>query len=100
MSPTTVQCQTALSKIRSNFGGKAVVLGSEMQAPVDEKFRTVQPMTEALFPRIRTYSFPGPNMTPAETWTGGHRTPYGLAFAPDGKLWEVEHGPEAATSST
>jgi aldose sugar dehydrogenase len=32
-------------------------------------------------------------MTPAETWTSGHRTPYGLAFAPDGKLWEVEHGP-------
>ena len=23
----------------------------------------------------------------------GHRTPYGLAFAPDGRLWEVEHGP-------
>ena len=44
-------------------------------------------------PVIRTYSFPGPNMTPAETWTSGHRTPYGLAFAPDGKLWEVEHGP-------
>jgi aldose sugar dehydrogenase len=42
---------------------------------------------------IRTYAFPEPNMTPAETWTSGHRTPYGLAFAPDGKLWEVEHGP-------
>src|SRR5271154_941931 len=44
-------------------------------------------------PVIRTYAFPGPNMTLAETWTSGHRTPYGLAFAPDGKLWEVEHGP-------
>ena len=44
-------------------------------------------------PVIRTYTFPGPNLTPAETWTSGHRTPYGLAFAPDGKLWEVEHGP-------
>jgi hypothetical protein len=32
-------------------------------------------------PVIRTYAFPGPNMTPAETWTSGHRTPYGLAFA-------------------
>jgi aldose sugar dehydrogenase len=53
-------------------------------------------------PMIRTYTFPGPNMTPAETWTSGHRTPYGLAFAPDGKLWEVEHGrpPEVATSLT
>ena len=42
---------------------------------------------------IRTYSFTGPNLTPAETWSSGHRTPYGLAFAPDGHLWEIEHGP-------
>jgi aldose sugar dehydrogenase len=45
-------------------------------------------------PVIRTYDFPGPNLTPSETWTMGHRTPYGLAFAPDGRLWEVEHGPK------
>ncbi len=32
-------------------------------------------------PVIRTYNFPGPNLTPSETWTTGHRTPYGLAFA-------------------
>src|SRR6202042_2684796 len=44
-------------------------------------------------PVIRTYAFPGPNLTPAETWTSGHRTPYGLAFSPTGELWEVEHGP-------
>jgi glucose/arabinose dehydrogenase len=44
-------------------------------------------------PVVRTYAFPGPNLTPAETWTMGHRTPYGLAFAPDGKLWEAEMGP-------
>ena len=44
-------------------------------------------------PVVRTYTFPGPNLTPAETWSTGHRTPYGLAFAPDGKLWELEHGP-------
>jgi glucose/arabinose dehydrogenase len=44
-------------------------------------------------PVVRTYTFPGPNLTPAETWTSGHRTPYGLAFAPDGRLWELEHGP-------
>lgn len=44
-------------------------------------------------PVVRTYSFPGPNLTLEETWTSGHRTPYGLAFAPDGRLWEVEHGP-------
>lgn len=44
-------------------------------------------------PVIRTYAFPGPNLTLAETWSSGHRTPYGLAFAPDGKLWEAEMGP-------
>ena len=44
-------------------------------------------------PVVRTYTFPGPNLTPAETWSVGHRTPYGLAFAPDGRLWELEHGP-------
>jgi glucose/arabinose dehydrogenase len=44
-------------------------------------------------PVVSTYHFPGPNLAPAETWTSGHRTPYGLAFAPDGRLWELEHGP-------
>ena len=44
-------------------------------------------------PVVYDYKFPGKNMTPAETWSMGHRTPYGLAFAPDGKLWEMEHGP-------
>ncbi len=44
-------------------------------------------------PVISTYTFPTPNLTPSETWSTGHRTPYGLAFAPDGRLWELEHGP-------
>ena len=44
-------------------------------------------------PVVSTYSFPGPNLTPSETWASGFRTPYGLAFAPDGRLWEAEHGP-------
>ena len=42
---------------------------------------------------ISTYSLPGPNLALSETWSTGHRTPYGLAFAPDGRLWELEHGP-------
>jgi glucose/arabinose dehydrogenase len=42
---------------------------------------------------ISTYTLPGPNLAPPETWSTGHRTPYGLAFAPDGRLWELEHGP-------
>jgi glucose/arabinose dehydrogenase len=44
-------------------------------------------------PVVRTYTFPGPNLTQSETWSSGVRTPYGLAFAPDGRLWELEHGP-------
>ena len=43
---------------------------------------------------VSTYTFPGDNLTPAETWSSGHRTPYGLAFSPTGELWEVEHGPQ------
>jgi glucose/arabinose dehydrogenase len=41
----------------------------------------------------RTVALSGPNLVPAETWTTGHRNPYGLAFAPDGRLWEHEMGP-------
>ena len=44
-------------------------------------------------PVISTYTFDKPNIAPSEIWSSGHRTPYGLAFAPDGRLWEVEHGP-------
>jgi glucose/arabinose dehydrogenase len=42
---------------------------------------------------VSNYTFQGPNLTPAETWASGFRTPYGLAFSPSGELWEVEHGP-------
>ena len=45
-------------------------------------------------PVVSTYNFPSPNLARQETWTTGHRTPYGLAFGPDGRLWEVEHGPK------
>ena len=44
-------------------------------------------------PVLSTYTVVGPNLALSETWTSGHRTPYGLAFAPDGRLWELEHGP-------
>jgi aldose sugar dehydrogenase len=30
----------------------------------------------------------------AQLWTMGHRNPLGLAFAPDGKLWSHEMGPQ------
>jgi aldose sugar dehydrogenase len=30
----------------------------------------------------------------AQVWTLGHRNPLGISFAPDGRLWEVEMGPQ------
>jgi glucose/arabinose dehydrogenase len=30
----------------------------------------------------------------SQTWSSGHRNPYGLAFAADGRLWETEMGPK------
>lgn len=42
----------------------------------------------------RAFTWPGPNRTPAETWSSGHRNPYGLAFDADGRLWESELGPK------
>jgi aldose sugar dehydrogenase len=41
----------------------------------------------------RRFTWPGPNLTPAETWSTGHRNPYGLAFDANGRLWETEMGP-------
>ncbi|MEQ7874662.1 PQQ-dependent sugar dehydrogenase [Sphingomonas sp. ASV193] len=42
----------------------------------------------------RAFRWPGPNPTPAETWSLGHRNPYGLAFDSAGRLWETEMGPK------
>jgi aldose sugar dehydrogenase len=42
----------------------------------------------------RTVAVAGTNLTPAETWSSGHRNPYGLAFDAGGRLWEVEMGPK------
>ena len=44
-------------------------------------------------PVVGSYTFPGPNLAPSEIWASGVRTPYGLAFAPNGQLWEAEDGP-------
>jgi len=45
-------------------------------------------------PVVREYTFPNnQNLTPSYTWASGFRTPYGMAFAPNGQLWELEHGP-------
>lgn len=36
----------------------------------------------------------GTNRVPAETWSLGHRNPYGLVFDAGGRLWENEMGPK------
>lgn len=41
----------------------------------------------------RKVRWPYPNLTPAETWSTGHRNPYGLAFDAQQQLWETEMGP-------
>jgi aldose sugar dehydrogenase len=70
---------------------KAGKTGSATVSVIDPPDNTETAKTA---PVVRTYTFAGPNLTPAETWSTGHRTPYGLAFAPDGRLWEIEHGPK------
>ena len=69
-----------------NFGKTGAATIPLIDPPSDsEAAKTAKP--------VSTYTFPGPNQTPAETWASGVRTPYGLAFSPTGELWEVEHGP-------
>jgi len=42
----------------------------------------------------RTEAVEVKNLVPAETWTLGHRNPYGLVFDATGRLWENEMGPK------
>ncbi len=71
-----------------NFGKTGAATISLIDPPRDTETAKTQKV-------VSTYTFPGPNLTPAETWASGVRTPYGLAFSPAGELWEVEHGPRA-----
>lgn len=67
----------------------------KMGAPTIPIIRPPQDTEQAkTAPVVRQYTFPNnQNPTPSYTWVSGLRTPYGMAFAPNGQLWEVEHGP-------
>ena len=69
-----------------NFGKTGAATISLIDPPIDTEAAKTAKV-------VSTYTFPGPNLTPAETWASGVRAPYGLAFSPSGELWEVEHGP-------
>ena len=69
-----------------NFGKTGDATISLIDPPHDTEAAKTQKV-------VSTYTFPGPNLTPSETWAIGVRTPYGMAFSPSGELWEVEHGP-------
>jgi aldose sugar dehydrogenase len=69
-----------------NFGKTGAATVTLIDPPRDTEVAKTAPI-------VSTYTFPGPNLTPAETWASGVRAPYGLAFSPSGELWELEHGP-------
>lgn len=55
-------------------------LGKIVRLTLDGKAAPGNPMTKAGGVR-------------AETWSSGHRNPYGIVFTPDGRLWAEEMGP-------
>lgn len=65
-------------------------VGARTAPLIDPPRDTIAAQTAPVVARL---AWPGANRTPAETWASGVRTPYGLAYAPDGRLWEIEHGP-------
>lgn len=69
---------------------QAGMIGAKTVGIIGKQQDTYRAMTADV---IYNYTFPGDNLTPSETWSTGHRTPYGLVFTPDGRLWELEHGP-------
>jgi len=68
-----------------------------------DEFVGMQNLDNALGKTVRIFpdgSIPSDNpyvRTPgarADIWTQGHRNVYGIAFAPDGRQWQTEHGPQ------
>jgi glucose/arabinose dehydrogenase len=74
-----------------DFGGALV--DERLGAPVVTITDPPRDTEAAKSARGRIFRWPGPNRTPTETWSSGHRNPYGLAFDEQGRLWETEMGP-------
>ena len=62
-----------------NHHGKIVRIGKDGSIPADNPFNTPAARRDGALPDI---------------WSYGHRNPQGMVRAPDGALWEIEHGPQ------
>ena len=63
----------------NNHHGKIIRIGKDGSVPADNPFNTPAARRDGALPEI---------------WSYGHRNPQGLLLAPDGTLWEHEHGPQ------
>lgn len=63
----------------NNHHGKVIRILKDGKAPADNPFATPESRKTGALPEI---------------WSYGHRNPQGLVQAPDGRLWEMEHGPQ------
>ncbi len=63
----------------NNHHGKVIRILKDGKAPADNPFATPESLKTGVLPEI---------------WSFGHRNPQGLVQAPDGRLWEMEHGPQ------
>lgn len=68
-----------------------------------DEFEVIQGLDNALGKTVRIFPdgtippdnpFVGRAGARADIWTLGHRNVYGIAFAPDGRQWQTEHGPQ------
>jgi aldose sugar dehydrogenase len=62
-----------------NHHGKVIRIQKDGIVPADNPFNNAAAKQDGALPEI---------------WTYGHRNPQGLLLAPDGTLWEHEHGPQ------
>lgn len=63
----------------NNHHGKVVRVNKDGSVPADNPFANASGRQAGALPEI---------------WSYGHRNPQGMALAPDGTLWTLEHGPQ------